>query len=135
MTGPVTESAQAGFMKIDRSGQNMLPQNKQAMALRKGSAMLSDDAALKDKRLKQAATDFEAIFVRQFMRSMRTSMLSGGMFGDGSTGEIYADMMDAAMADQFAEKGVLGISDVIYRQLVKEVGENVIPAENALSEE
>jgi len=61
-------------------------------------------------------------------------MLSEGMYGDGSSGEIYADMMDNAVAEQLSKKGVLGISDVIYRQLIKEGDDSVTPAENSVKE-
>ena len=55
------------------------------------------------------------------MRSMRSSLLNGGMFGSGATGEIYSDIMDNAIAEKMAERSVLGLADLIYKRMVKNI--------------
>ena len=52
---------------------------------------------------------------------MRSTLSGGGIFGEGSVGEIYGDMMDNALADILAKRDALGIADSLYRQLVKEI--------------
>jgi len=69
--------------------------------------------------LREAAEGFEAIFIRQFLKSMRDTLPGEGMFGKGIAGEIYAGMMDEAVADAAARRGAFGIADAVYRQLSK----------------
>ena len=75
----------------------------------------------KKAKLRKTAESFEAIFIRQMLRSMRSSLLNGGMFGSGATGEIYSDIMDNAIAEKMAERSVLGLADLIYKRMVKNI--------------
>ena len=81
----------------------------------------NDDIAAKKAKLRKAAGDFEAIFVRQILKSMRSTLTNGGMFGSGSVGEIYSDMMDNAISEKIAERGDMGLADIIYKQMVKSI--------------
>lgn len=81
---------------------------------------VSDTEKAKKTELLKAAHNFEAIFLREMMKTMRESLTGEGMFGKGSVGEIYGDMMDNAVADVASKRGSLGIADMIYRQLVRE---------------
>lgn len=80
-----------------------------------------DDIEAKKIRLEKAAEGFEAIFIRQLLKTMRSTLSGEGIFGKGSVGEIYGDMMDNALADILAKRDALGIADSLYRQLVKEI--------------
>jgi peptidoglycan hydrolase FlgJ len=66
-------------------------------------------------RLKQVAKQFEAVFLRQLIGSMRSASLGDGLF-DSSSSEQFRDMGDARTADAMADKGVLGVSDLLVRQ-------------------
>ncbi len=81
----------------------------------------NDDIVARKAKLRKAAGDFEAIFVRQILKSMRSTLTSGGMFGSGSVGEIYSDMMDNAISEKIAERGDMGLADIIYKQMVKSI--------------
>ncbi len=131
MSGQVAAVGQNGFYRFDRGLKSLHSETGQFKSLNTDDTQPMGEEEIHDARLKKAAEDFEAIFIRQFMKSMRTSMLSEGMFGDGSTGEIYADMMDAAVAEQLSTRGALGISDVIYRQLIKNTGSEINTSETA----
>ena len=72
-----------------------------------------------DDKLKQAARDFEAIFVGQIMRNMRQSLSESGMFGKGVASDIYSSMFDDQMAQAIASKGGLHLSDTIINSLNK----------------
>ena len=72
-------------------------------------------------KLRKTAESFEAIFIRQMLRSMRSSLLNGGMFGSGATGEIYSDIMDNAIAEKMAERSVLGLADLLYKRMIKNI--------------
>ncbi len=75
-------------------------------------------------RLKNVAEGFEAIFIRQLLRTMRSTIPNGGMFGEGTVGEIYGDMMDEAFADIISKRSIFGLAETLYRQLVKEIEPN-----------
>jgi len=81
----------------------------------------NDDIEARKSKLRKAAKDFEAIFARQILKSMRSTLTDGGMFGNGSAGEIYSYIMDEAVAEAIAKRGDLGLADLIYNQMVKSV--------------
>lgn len=78
-------------------------------------------AAAKAKQhaeLEKTAKAFEAIFVRQLVSKMRSA--SGGESVDGSAAvEQFQEMSDAKMADNLADKGGLGIAQMLLAQLEK----------------
>ncbi len=78
-----------------------------------------DDIEVRKNKLRKAANDFEAIFARQILKSMRSTLEDGGMFGSGSIGEIYSDMMDNAISEIIAKRGELGLANSIYKQMIK----------------
>ncbi|CAN5322465.1 hypothetical protein BH10PSE13_BH10PSE13_12600 [soil metagenome] len=67
-------------------------------------------------KLEKAAKAFEAVFVRQLLGSMRQ-----GGFGDdlmsNSGVEQFQEMADARTADSLAERGSLGIAEMLLAQL------------------
>ena len=65
--------------------------------------------------LKKAAQQFEAIFLRQMISSMRSASLGEDMLGS-TAGDQFRDMADARTADSMAEKGSLGIAEMLMRQ-------------------
>lgn len=69
-----------------------------------------------DKRQAKAekvATQFEAVFVRTMVGSLRqTSSIGGeGMFGSGPGADTYADWFDQNLADQIAGSSRIGIKE------------------------
>ncbi len=114
---------------------DMMPLNRGFMPLRKfyslgdessGPMKIERDKAVdpleaKKARLKESAKGFEAIFVRQLLSAMRSTVPGGGMFGDGAAGKIYADIVETSLADVLSERGALGIGDTLYRSLVKRI--------------
>jgi peptidoglycan hydrolase FlgJ len=67
-------------------------------------------------KLKSAAQAFEAVFLRQMIGSMRSAELSDGAF-DSSATQQFRDMADGKTADGMAQKGVLGIAQLLEKQL------------------
>ena len=83
-----------------------------------GAAVTAPDAkaAAEQKKLKSAAQAFEAVFLRQMIGSMRSASLGDGMFDNEGT-ETFQEMADSKTADGMAQKGVLGIADMLIKQL------------------
>ena len=69
-------------------------------------------------QLAQAARAFEAIFVRQLIGSMRQSSLGEELTGSSAVDQ-FRELSDARMADSLADKGGLGIAELILAQLEK----------------
>ena len=59
---------------------------------------------------------FEALFLQQMLKSMRTASLAEGLFQSDQS-EFYRDMYDQQIATDLAKKELLGIAQVINRQL------------------
>ena len=65
--------------------------------------------------LKKAAQQFEAIFLRQMISSMRSASLGEDLLGS-SASDQFRDMADARTADSMAQKGSLGIANTLMAQ-------------------
>lgn len=76
----------------------------------------ADQAAAKQAKLKSAAQAFEAVFLRQMIGAMRQAGPGDGML-DNDASNQFRDMADSKMADSMAQKGVLGIADMLLKQV------------------
>jgi flagellar protein FlgJ len=84
-------------------------------------------------QLQKVAKQFEAVFLRQMIGSMRKADLADGAF-DSSATEQFRDMADARTADNMAEKGGFGVADLMMRQFAaKAVSKVTPPAPKALT--
>lgn len=84
-----------------------------------GAASLVGSTAQNDgqqAQLKSAAQAFEAVFLRQMIGSMRSAGLSDGMLDSAATDQ-FRDMADSKTADAMSQKGVLGIAELLEKQL------------------
>ncbi len=68
-------------------------------------------------KLKEAAQDFEAIFLTMILKNMRKSVPESGLFGTGPGADIYAGMFDENIARTVARKGGIHLSDTIIESL------------------
>jgi len=66
--------------------------------------------------LKQAAKQFEAIFLNMMLKQMREASFGDPLF-DSSAGDSYRSMFDQQLALNLSENGSLGIAKLIERQL------------------
>lgn len=77
------------------------------------------DGEGKKAALQEAAQQFEAIFMKMLLKSMRQAqdvLESDSPFNSEST-KFYRDMHDQQMAVELSSNGTLGLSDLIVRQL------------------
>lgn len=80
------------------------------------SGVLGDPKANELDQLKAAAKQFEAIFTRQMLKSMRDSKLADDDLFGSDASDQFRDMQDSNLADDLAGKGALGIADLLVRQ-------------------
>lgn len=67
-------------------------------------------------RLKAVATQFEALFYNQLLRSMRETVPDNGFWGQSGGAKIYRQMHDQELSDRLASRGGLGVADLIVDQ-------------------
>lgn len=65
--------------------------------------------------LKEAATQFEALFINMMMKSMRDATPQEGLLDNQQT-KTFTTMLDQQMSQNLARRGV-GLADVLVRQL------------------
>ena len=79
---------------------------------------------LKDEKLRKATQDFEAFFIGAMFKSMRKTVPDGGLVKKGQGEEIYRDMLDGEVSTELSRGEGLGLAELMYRQLKKDVKNN-----------
>ena len=80
------------------------------------TAVATDPAKAKQlEKLKGAAQQFEAVFLRQMIGSMRQAKLSDDILGGAAT-DTFREMSDSKLADSMAETGGFGIAEMLLKQ-------------------
>jgi flagellar protein FlgJ len=82
-------------------------------ALKRQSRDLSADG--QKQAVRQAAKQFEAVFMNMLMKSMRDTLPKDGMLESDSTRQ-YTGMFDQQLAQNLSQKGT-GLADMIVKQL------------------
>ncbi|HCK82075.1 MAG TPA: hypothetical protein DIC59_11520, partial [Candidatus Competibacteraceae bacterium] len=84
--------------------------------------------------VREAAKQFEAVFVQMMLKSMRAASPSdGGGLMDNDQTQLYREMYDQQIALSMAQQGKLGLADTIARQLGG--GEGLTPPVRPVSPE
>ncbi|MBP8232200.1 rod-binding protein [Rhizorhabdus sp.] len=96
----------------------------------RGGALANAKASELDK-LKAASKQFEAIFTRQMLKSMREAKLSEDeLFGSEATDQ-FREMQDSNFATDLADKGALGIAEMLVKQFEARVSKKAPAADGA----
>jgi len=66
--------------------------------------------------LEEVASQFEAIFLQQMLKSMRDATMKSDLF-DSSQMDTYQSMADQQMALQLAESGGMGLARMMVEQM------------------
>ncbi len=70
-----------------------------------------------DEQLQAVAEDFEAIFIKQMLESMRSTLNPENRLVDtGLAGDIYEDMLYDEYAQIMSRTGGLGLAEIIVNQ-------------------
>ena len=101
-----------------------IPQNGLAYDSRSLDALRSRAAADPKAAVKEAAKQFETLFMNELMKSMRNTTLQSGLMDDsGATSgrAMGTEMLDSQLATQLAGRPG-GLSDAIMKQLERQMG-------------
>jgi peptidoglycan hydrolase FlgJ len=82
------------------------------------AAVSSTPAAL-DPRIQKAARDFEAIFVRQMLKSVEKTTAAGAGTQAAAGENTYGSMIVGALSDAISNAGGLGLADEISKSLAR----------------
>ena len=101
---------------------------------RKFAALRRDAAAADPGALREVARQFESIFTKMMLDSMRSASFGDPLFGSDQ-GDMYQDMMDDQLAVEMSQGKGLGLADMLIRQLsngadVKSPEELAVPGSN-----
>jgi Rod binding domain-containing protein len=66
-----------------------------------------------------AADDFEAVFISQMLETMFQGVKTDGPFGGGHAEGVFRSLMIKEYGQQIAKIGGIGVSDNIYREILK----------------
>ena len=74
---------------------------------------------MKDEALKKAASEFEAVFVKQFLDIMDSTVEKSEFMHGGQAENIFKSLMNDEIAGQIATnpKASFGLAEQIYKQL------------------
>ncbi|QFI14860.1 rod-binding protein [Borrelia sp. CA_690] len=74
----------------------------------------------KNEELRKASLEFEAIFIKQMLESMKKTLNKDqNLLSGGQVEEIFEDMLYEQRAKQIAQSQSFGIANSIYNQLQK----------------
>ncbi len=74
-----------------------------------------------NKELKEACRDFETLFVKQMLDSMRKTVQKAEPEGNNAGRDYFEDMLYDNYAKSISETANLGIAKMMYQQLYKSV--------------
>lgn len=70
-----------------------------------------------EKKLYQACIDFESLFVKQMLDSMRRTVPKGGLFDGGMSQEIFEDRLYNTYAEKISSTASLGLAKQMFEQI------------------
>ncbi len=86
------------------------------------TAQLATEAAAQSgdsRRIREAAEQFEAVFLAQMLSPMFETLGTGGMFGGGSGERIYRSLLVEEYGKAVARSGGVGIADQVEQEMLK----------------
>ncbi len=75
--------------------------------------------ALADAEVRQAAEEFEAIFISQMLAPMFEGLETDDLFGGGPGEDIYRSILVEEYGKSIARAGGIGLADAIQREILR----------------
>ena len=81
------------------------------------------DADQRRAALREAAREFESVFMYQVVKAMRQTVPKGGLIEKGEGEEVFEGMLDEEWSKKLVSRGgPTSLSEVLYRQLSRAAG-------------
>ena len=71
------------------------------------------------EKAREAAKDFEAVFIAQMMAPMFEGISADGPFGGGQGELAFRSLLIQEYGKAIADKGGIGVADSVYREILK----------------
>jgi len=71
------------------------------------------------EQARQAAEDFEAVFISQMLAPMFEGLDTDGYFGGGPGEDVYRSMLVEHYGKSIARAGGFGLADAVQREILK----------------
>jgi flagellar protein FlgJ len=103
---------------------------KSAYAALAAQRQLADGKApnMTNAKARQAAEDFEAVYLNTMFGQMFTAMDGDGPFGGGKALGVWRSFLTDEYAKSFAKNGGIGIASEVYRTLMNQQERRAEPA-------
>ena len=85
----------------------------------KSGVMTDEDIAKRNKDIKEASVQLEAIILKMMFNDMWKTVPKDELFGDDNAMEIWRDMYNEELTKKMAMDGGIGLQDYIYQQLTR----------------
>ncbi len=74
-----------------------------------------------DKATRETATQFEAMFIQEMLKSMRATVEKNDLMGSDTENQ-FQDMYDRELSMQMAKRGAMGVADMIVKAVNRNQG-------------
>jgi len=71
---------------------------------------------VRQRRLKEACREFEAIFLEYMLKTMRKSVPKADLFKRGQAEEIYTFLLDEQLAKKIAHTKGIGLANLLFEE-------------------
>lgn len=85
----------------------------------KSAVMTPEEIAQRNKDIKDASIQLEAIFLKMMYTQMWKTVPKDELFGDDNSMDIWRDMYHEELTKDMAMNGGIGLQDYIYQQLTQ----------------
>lgn len=75
-----------------------------------------------DEKLHDVSEMYEKHFLREMMKAMRSTVHESGFIQQNQAEKIFREQLDDQYVDKWSEKGGIGLSKIIYEQLIDKFG-------------
>jgi flagellar protein FlgJ len=74
-----------------------------------------------EKALREACTQFEGILLQMMYKQMKATVPKGTLIPKSYGTEYFEGMLDEALVDNAAKTNSIGLADIMYKQLSKQM--------------
>lgn len=84
--------------------------------------MATPEPKAPEQQLREVSDMYEKHFLREMMKSMRSTIQESGFVKTNHAEQIFRGQLDEQYVEKWSEKGGIGLSDMIFNQLVEKFG-------------
>lgn len=88
-------------------------------AMTRATAELHNAAGMDAAQVRQAAEDFEAVFIAQMLAPMFDGLSDDDYLGGGPGQDIYRSMLVEQYGNSLARAGGFGLADAVQREILR----------------